>query len=206
MVAPIIAGSLIGGGASLIGGIMGNRANSAQNARNITFQREMAQNAHQYEVADLEAAGLNPILSATGGGGARASGGSSIAMQNPVKDMAASALQIASTNKLKAETKLTENASDINATQAEVEKIKLKILKEGIDIGKSNVSTAKSIGSKFSDAASGFSEFVGNTVNDSKATIRALRDLPSSIKRKNKPLPKNKAKREFEKFMKRRSR
>lgn len=33
-------------------------------------QKQAAQNAHQWEVADLRAAGLNPILSATGGNGA----------------------------------------------------------------------------------------------------------------------------------------
>lgn len=33
-------------------------------------QKIAAQNAHQWEVADLRAAGLNPILSATGGNGA----------------------------------------------------------------------------------------------------------------------------------------
>ena len=33
-------------------------------------QKFAAQNAHQWEVADLRAAGLNPILSATGGNGA----------------------------------------------------------------------------------------------------------------------------------------
>lgn len=43
-------------------------------AVNNKYQKEFAQNAHQWEVADLEAAGLNPILSA-GGGGATASGG-----------------------------------------------------------------------------------------------------------------------------------
>lgn len=33
--------------------------------------QEMAKHAHQYEVADLRAAGLNPILSATGGKGSQ---------------------------------------------------------------------------------------------------------------------------------------
>ena len=40
------------------------------------MQKEFAQNAHQWEVEDLKKAGLNPALSA-GGGGASASGGGS---------------------------------------------------------------------------------------------------------------------------------
>lgn len=44
---------------------------------NNAFQKEFAQNAHQWEMADLKAAGLNPALTATGGSGASASGGGS---------------------------------------------------------------------------------------------------------------------------------
>lgn len=47
---------------------------SALAAQNAKYQKEFAQNAHQWEVKDLEKAGLNPILSA-GGSGASASGG-----------------------------------------------------------------------------------------------------------------------------------
>lgn len=50
-----------------------NKANSAANAQMIEWERERAKNAHQWEVEDLRKAGLNPILSA-GGGGANTSG------------------------------------------------------------------------------------------------------------------------------------
>lgn len=42
---------------------------------NNKYQKEFAQNAHQWEVEDLKKAGINPILTATGGSGASASGG-----------------------------------------------------------------------------------------------------------------------------------
>lgn len=42
---------------------------------NNKYQKEFAQNAHQWEMQDLKKAGLNPILTATGGNGASASGG-----------------------------------------------------------------------------------------------------------------------------------
>ena len=65
----IAAGAVIGG--SLLSGMFGRSSAS----KSIRFQREMATTAHQKQVADMRAAGLNPILSATGGAGARASGG-----------------------------------------------------------------------------------------------------------------------------------
>lgn len=85
------------GGASLLGGVMSNSA-SARSAReqmafqagqagiartfehgeaqiNRDWQRDMSNTAHQREIRDLASAGLNPILSATGGGGASTPGG-----------------------------------------------------------------------------------------------------------------------------------
>lgn len=41
---------------------------SATAKQNYTWNKEFAQNAHQWEVADMEKAGLNPILSADGSG------------------------------------------------------------------------------------------------------------------------------------------
>lgn len=70
---PITAG-IISGGAGLLGTYMTNQAQSAEAEKNRDFQSHMSNTAHQREVSDLRAAGLNPILSALGSGASTPSG------------------------------------------------------------------------------------------------------------------------------------
>lgn len=69
-----LTAAAVSGGVGLIGTVMSNQASSAQAQRQMDFQRQMSNTAHQREVSDLKAAGLNPILSALGSGASTPSG------------------------------------------------------------------------------------------------------------------------------------
>ena len=76
------------GVASFLGGERANVASARQSQKQMDFQREMSDTAHQREIKDLRAAGLNPILSGTGGRGASSPAGA----QAPQKDVATPAV------------------------------------------------------------------------------------------------------------------
>ncbi len=100
--------SVIGGALSLKGGRERNVAASAQAQRQMDFQERMSSTAHQREVRDLRAAGLNPILSGTGGSGASSPGGA----QAPVQDVLTPAVSSAF-----AARRLTQEIKNMKATE-----------------------------------------------------------------------------------------
>ncbi len=112
-------GAAIGGGIGFLGGLFSNRAASAQSQRQMDFQERMSSTAHQREVKDLRAAGLNPILSANKG--ASTPGGSAAPVRNVGAEAVHSAFQAQQMVNLKAQTALT--AAGVKKTLAEAHHI-----------------------------------------------------------------------------------
>jgi len=86
-------GDLVSSGLGYLGTKDTNDTNQRMTREQMEFQERMSNTAHQREVADLRAAGLNPVLSAMGGNGASTPAGAAAHVENEIGTAVSSAIQ-----------------------------------------------------------------------------------------------------------------
>lgn len=141
------AGSLLGAGMQA-GAISGtNQANIQMAREQMAFQERMSNSAFQRQMADMRAAGLNPMLAAGMSGGSTP-GGASIAQQNPLQDnpiqgAIQSALEVSKLKNIESSTESNKAQKELTEAQAEVSRTNAKLAKQDLPAAENRAAVDK---------------------------------------------------------------
>lgn len=127
----------VGTAISVAGGLLQRADNKSASAKQMAFQERMSGTAHQREVQDLAAAGLNPILSARYGGSSTPPG-ASMASPNVAEGIPQAITARAVARRTEAEIANLETMATLNAERLNTEKAQQGLLYSNSALAQAN--------------------------------------------------------------------